>query len=104
MQSTVTKAEQGAYLNEAVGMEVQINDDNPPVQITGVYGVRVGNLPAGSSETHAIHTGEGSVHVGDDLEAEAFDNPPAENPPGGFVKVYPKLDAGSPASGRSRRN
>ena len=95
VQSAVTN-EEGAHLGEAVGVEVHINDNNTPGQITGVYGLRVDSLPAGSSETYAIHTGEGSVHVGDDLEVKVFADPPVENPPSEFIKMYPKLDAGGP--------
>lgn len=94
VQSTVTNQVDG-YLDEAVGVGVLIQDDGTS-QIQQAYGVKIEDMPAATQAAHAIHTGTGTVHVGDDLELKIFAALPGNNPPTGFLKVYAKLDAGVP--------
>jgi hypothetical protein len=49
-----------------------------------------------TNENYAIHTAAGSVHVGDDLELKVFPSIPSSTPPGGFLKLYPKIESGEP--------
>ncbi len=95
VQSTVTN-EQTAYLTEAVGVDVQIQNEGAANHLTHAYGVRVADMPAAEADAYAIYTGSGSVHVGDDVEQKVFSSAPAANPPTGFIKLYPKLETGIP--------
>lgn len=91
LQSKVTN-EQGAYLTEAVGVEVAIADDNGATsQITNAYGLRIDNVPLGSGVAYAIHTGSGPVHLGDYLELVKPVSVPGQ-PAQDNVRVYPKSD------------
>ncbi len=94
VHSSVTN-EQTGHLDKAVGVKVTIHDEGiDPIQ--NAYGLLIEDVDQGAQANYAIHTGEGSVHVGDDLEVKVFADPPTEDPPSGFIKVYPKLDTGNP--------
>ncbi len=92
VEGSVANAE-GGEISEAAAFDVA--DPANDGTIITLYGLHVPDLTQGGTN-YAIHTGEGSVHVGDDLEVKVFADPPVGNPPDGFVKVYPKLDAGIP--------
>jgi len=92
VQSVVTN-EQDAYLKEAVGVNIRITDEGT---LEDIYGLKIEDVDQGVGENFAIHTGAGTVHLGDNLELKVFADPPTEDPAAGFVKVYPRLDEGNP--------
>jgi hypothetical protein len=86
--------ETAGYLDEVVGIRVAVNNENsdeidPPINTA--YGVRVDDIDQGDTN-YALHTGKGTVHVGDALELPVFEEAPEDDPPEGFLKVYPKVD------------
>ena len=90
VHSAVTN-EQDAYLTEAVGVGVQIANEGAASQLSRAYGLRVEDMPAVENQAYAIHTGTGTVHLGDDLEMPEKGATPVD-PPAGARKLYPKSD------------
>jgi hypothetical protein len=94
LHAEVTNATDG-YLDEAVGINIAVHNDNsdetdPP--INAAYGVRIENIEQ-AEQNYALHTGKGTVHLGDALELPIFEETPDDNPPEGFLKVYPKIES-----------
>ncbi|MBL8133842.1 MAG: hypothetical protein JNL42_18415 [Anaerolineae bacterium] len=101
----------GAYTSRAVGVEGSISNDTSgsildaaafeaavPINsgaITNLYGLRIPDLTQGSTN-YAIHTGQGTVHVGGHQELSVLASSPGANPPANFIKLYPKLTGGVP--------
>src|SRR5690606_22339880 len=82
-----------AHLEEAVALEAQIENSGT---VTDAYGLRLANVDQGSNLNYAIHTGAGTAHFGDDLELLVQPSTPVDNPPTGFLKLYPKAAVGQP--------
>jgi hypothetical protein len=83
----------GAFLQQAVGAEISLENTGT---ITDAYGLQIGDIQQGANRNYSVHAGSGTAHFGDDLELLVQPNTPSENPPPGFVKLYPKEVAGIP--------
>lgn len=84
----------GGVLNQAVAVEVAPPNNSGTLQT--LYGLRIADLNQGA-DNYAIYTGEGVVHLGDHQELRLESTAPTANPPGDFIKVYPKLIGDAPA-------
>ncbi len=84
----------GGNISDAAAFEVVTPINNGT--ISNLYGVRIPDLSQGTNN-YALHTGLGTVHLGDAQELKVFASAPTINPPSGFIKMYPKLNAGVPA-------
>jgi hypothetical protein len=89
VQSAVTN-EQAAYLTEAVGVGVQINNEGGPSQLTRAYGLHIADMPAVGDKAYAIHTGKGVAHVGDHLEMAPLSVGDIPDNPAAGALVYAK--------------
>ena len=84
--------ESTGYLSNAVGIDVSIANENVNASpITNAYGLRISDIDE-ADNNFALHTGKGTVHLGDEMELPIFSTPPSDNPPTGYLKVYPKVD------------
>lgn len=95
---TVVSNGSDGYVDEALGLDVQIHNNNPDTEdiaISAAYGIRIGDIDQAES-SYALHTGAGTVHLGDVLELPVFSSTPADNPPADYFKVYFKIESGSP--------
>ena len=89
VHSQVTN-EQTGHLDQAVGVKVTLHDEGTdPIQ--NAYGLLVEDVDQGAQASYAIHTGAGTVRLGDDLEMPEKGATPAD-PPVGSRKLYPKSD------------
>jgi len=83
---------QQGQVKSLTGLHAAVNKTGGTVGTA--YGIKVEDVTAGSSN-YALHTGQGTVHVGDHLETKVLSSTPA-TPPSGYAKVYPKTVSGSP--------
>ncbi len=84
----------GKSVPEMTGLHVAVSNQAAGYVDTA-YGIKVEVEDEGQSEAvYAIHTGEGTVHVGGDLEVLAFSssNPPEDPVDNGFLKVYVTIE------------
>lgn len=91
IQATITNKDSG-YLKDAIGVAIEVNNENEnssPIQ--NAYGLHVADVEE-ADNNYALHTGKGTVHLGDELELPTFASAPTNNPPTGYLKVYPKVD------------
>ena len=89
IQATVSN-DDSAYLADAVGVGVAINDGAGGA-ITNAYGVKVEDVDQGATSNYALHTGKGTVHLGDYLEMEVPGSVPG-TPATDQMRIYPKSD------------
>ncbi|MEP7286964.1 MAG: hypothetical protein ABI947_14500 [Chloroflexota bacterium] len=100
-----------AYLAKAVGVEAAITNAVSgnltqasafevvaPVNagtIGSLYGLRIPDLTQATAN-YAVYTGQGVVHIGDNMELPVVASTPTANPAANFIKLYTKLNAGLP--------
>jgi hypothetical protein len=92
LHAAVTNQSDG-YLDEAVGLEVAVSNENPDETdppINTVYGVRVKDVDQGA-QNYALHTGKGTAHLGDTLELTVPEEIPT-TAPANTMRIYPKPD------------
>lgn len=111
VRAIVGNAGSATVLSSASGVEALITNDPGgsissaaafsviPPQNSGtigtIYGLKIPDLTQGSAN-YAIYSGSATAHFGDNLEIPVFSAPPVANPPANFIKLYTKLNAGSP--------
>lgn len=93
VKAIVSNGAQG-YIDEAVGVQVAFNNDNPDTQdapIQTAYGLRVGSIIPGMVN-YAIHTQLGRIHLGDVVELRHLT--PENTPPSNTTWMYARADGG----------
>jgi hypothetical protein len=89
VQSTVTN-EQNGHLDTAIGVKITLNDEGTD-SIQHANGLEIEDVIQGALTNYAIHTGEGTVRFGDEIETVEQTSAPA-TPPTNSRKLYPKSD------------
>jgi hypothetical protein len=86
----------GNPVGQAVAVQAAISNQANGY-LDKAYGVKVSISDQGSlTKAYALHTDNGTVHLGDDLEIPVFSSAPTDDPDTDFIKVYSKLDGGNP--------
>lgn len=87
--SAAVTNEAGAHLNTAAGVEISLQNGDSG-SISEAYGLKINDLdPSTATNSYALHTGSGKVHLGDVLELQVPATAPLP-PATGQMVVYPK--------------
>lgn len=82
------------HLTNGYGVQISISNEGA---MANAYGVKVAvNDTQPISNLYAFHADKGVTHLGDPLELKLQTAEPASDPPAEYIKVYPKLDNGTP--------